>query len=135
MPVLGHWRRAGTSLDQGLKLFARLRGICQLEGLLDALLQQAPPAFSLPMLANTLEAGSAVAPPPVAKKKAPQVCAGLDGATAWPLGVWAVEWHWARLSALQRVQRLCATIHTCITSSAGPTGSHRATTVPHCLSG
>lgn len=65
-----------------LKLFARLRGICQLEALLDALLAQAPPLFSLPALSNALEegagAGAAALLAPPAKKKAPAVSPSRD---------------------------------------------------------
>ncbi|PSC75642.1 Fanconi anemia group D2-like protein [Micractinium conductrix] len=55
-----------------IKLFARLRCCCQLEAVLDQLLQFAPPLFALPPLGNTLEAGggglAAAAPKKAAAK-------------------------------------------------------------------
>lgn len=65
-----------------LKLFGRLRCCCQLEAVLDVLLQHAPPLFTLPPLANTLDsspANLAAAAAAAAPKKAGAKGGGKGG--------------------------------------------------------
>ncbi|KAL4858754.1 Fanconi anemia group D2 protein [Chlorella vulgaris] len=68
-----------TEQEVSLKLVGRLRCCCQLEALLNALLEHAPPLFSLPALANTLESSMGTSVLVAAKKAGGAKASGKGG--------------------------------------------------------